>query len=109
MNETLYNALMSGQIDTTALTMKIQQALDTCAEAGFICTTPDNINTFALIVGGLGIVIGILACLGFQYHVPEDQRDQATAESPRTIPQGMRIQKGTITLFFAYYGHFIRA
>ena len=77
---------MSGQIDTTALTMKIQQALDTCANAGFICTTPDNINTFALIVGGLGIVIGILACLGFQYtyrKTKEIKRQQKALEQSR--------------------------
>jgi len=67
MNDTLYTTLMSGGIDVNQYAAEIQLALNKCAEAGFICTTPANLNTFAFIVGSLGIFIGILACLGFQY------------------------------------------
>lgn len=88
MNETLYNAVMSGQIDTTALTMKIQDALNTCAQAGFICTTPDNINKFALIVGGLGIVIGIVACLGFQYFKQKTDAALKAREEYESLKKG---------------------
>jgi hypothetical protein len=81
MNDTLYTTLVSGNLDMNQYAAEIQLALNKCAEAGFICTTPGNLNTFALIVGGIGILIGILACLGFQYSYRKMKERQEKEEN----------------------------
>jgi hypothetical protein len=73
-------------LDLTALGNGLQNALDLLANAGFVCTTPEEINKFAVFCAITGAAIAILC--QFTYGKMREYLQQRIDEANARMKKG---------------------